>query len=111
MTKPIRVFVQTNQVALDQVIVAMLHEARLGLRPVWNMDVSTAGDSLGIVDWSALKSVQKRKCLYFERYYKMGLIDISGTLPIHGRRARLPMPFRWADLIEVLKEDAIFVRG
>ncbi len=107
----LRVVVETNQFALDQVISAVLHESSFRLGHLSNMDIAGVGDSVGIVDWSAFKRSQKRECLYFERYYNMCLIDISGTLPIQGRRTRLQTPFRWPDLIEVLKGDSTFARG
>lgn len=107
----VRVFVETNQPLLDQVIKAVVQKSQLRLRSLSFNDMGVDTRAIGIVDWSALDRYQKRQCLYLERYYTLGLIDISGALPIRGRRRRLPTPFYWPDLIKILKGDLTFVRG
>lgn len=107
----VRVFVKTNQPLLDQVIEAVVHQAQVTLGDWSTVDMGLTMRAIGIVDWSALDTSQKQECLYLERYYTLDLIDISGTLPIRGRRRWLPTPFFWPDLIKLLKGDLTFVRG
>lgn len=109
--RALRVSVQTNQPVLDQVIEAVLQKAHLTQAALSPVNMGPSIRAVGIVDWSALNGCQKQRCLYLEQYYRLGLIDISGTLPIRGSRRWLPTPFFWRDLIAILKGDLTFVRG